>query len=244
MLPDDLDRQLAEVRDSTRRLLAALNSLTDAEARRPSLLPGWTNAHVLTHLARNADGMAGTLDGALRGIVVPMYPDGDTGRDRDIQAGAGRGAVALVADLNDAAGWLDDVWSRMHTDAWQRLVIPRMGEMPAWQLLRARWREVEIHRVDLDLPPARDHTPASWPEGFAGYLVSHLVEAGLAGRLPTDRSLDMVATDTGERWSAGAGSHHTEVSGPAWALGCWLAGRPARVGDALTGELPDLGPWG
>ncbi|HEY9390057.1 MAG TPA: maleylpyruvate isomerase N-terminal domain-containing protein [Mycobacteriales bacterium] len=243
MLPDDLERQLGEVRDSTRRLLAALDSLTDAEARRPSLLPNWTNAHVLTHLARNADGMAGALDGALRGIAVPMYPEGPSGRDRDIQAGGNRGAVALVADLNEAAGCLDDTWSRMHTDAWQRPVVTPMGELPAWQLLRARWREVEIHWIDVDLPPARDHTPALWPVSFANHLVSHLVEAGLASRLPADHTVDLVATDTGDQWSAGTGSHRTEVSGPAWALGCWLAGRSARVGDALTGDRPDIGPW-
>ncbi|HEX5497415.1 MAG TPA: maleylpyruvate isomerase family mycothiol-dependent enzyme [Mycobacteriales bacterium] len=251
MLPDDtdrrqdpqLDRHLDGARESTRRLMASLHSLTDAEARRPSLLPGWTNGHVLTHLARNADGIASILDGALHGTILPMYPGGDTARNQAIQDGAGRRAAALVADLNEAAGRLDDAWSRMHAAAWQRVVVPRLGEVPAWQLLPARRREVEIHRVDLNLPPDRDYRPDTWPAEFVADLVSHLVETGLGRRMPTDLTLDLVATDTGARWTVGSGQRRAEVSGPAWALGCWLAGRTARVGEALAGDPPDLGPW-
>lgn len=243
MVPDDLDRQLDDVRDSTRRLLSALDSLTDAEARHPSLLPGWTNAHVITHLARNADGMAGSLDGAQRGVVVPMYPDGDAGRDRDIQEGAGRGAVALMADLNEATGRLDDAWSRMDAGSWQHAVIPRFGEVPAWRLLRARWQEVEIHRTDLDLPDGREYRPESWPDGFALSLVSGLVDAGLTDRLPAGTCLALTASDNGAHWTVGSGSDPVEVAGPTWALACWLVGRPARIGGALSGDLPDLSGW-
>lgn len=243
MPSDDVDHQLAEVRDSTRALLSALSSLSSAEARRPSWLPGWTNAHVLTHLARNADGMALTLDGALRGTVVPMYPDGDAGRDRDIQAGAGRGAAALLVDLNEATGRLDDAWSRMTADAWQRPVLARMGQMPAWQLLRHRWREVEIHRVDLNLPGGRDYLPEDWPPSFTDYLMARLAAPELADRLPADEVLELTATDSGQQWTAGTGRRSFSVSGPTWALACWLVGRTERARTALTGDLPDLGPW-
>lgn len=242
-MPDQLDHHLDGARESTRRLMASLQWLTNADVHRPSFLPGWSNGHVLTHLARNADGMATTLDGALRGVVVPMYPHGDAGRNEDIEQGAGRDAAALVADLNEAAGRLDDAWSRMDAAAWQRIVVPRMGEMPAWQLLPARRREVEIHRVDLNLPPEHDYRPDAWPAGFVADLVGHLVETGVTGRLPADLTLSLAATDTGARWTAGSGPRRAEVSGPAWALGCWLAGRTARIGDALAGDPLDLGPW-
>jgi uncharacterized protein (TIGR03083 family) len=52
------------VQDSHARLRRTLAGLTDAGARRPSLLPGWTVGHVLTHLARNGDSHVRMLDGA------------------------------------------------------------------------------------------------------------------------------------------------------------------------------------
>ena len=50
----------ARARRGRRRLrpCAAVRGLTDDAARAPSRLPGWTRGHVLTHLARNAEGTA------------------------------------------------------------------------------------------------------------------------------------------------------------------------------------------
>jgi DNA-binding CsgD family transcriptional regulator len=45
-------------------LVAAAGRMTDAEAREPSLLPGWTRGHVLTHVARNADALTNLLSWA------------------------------------------------------------------------------------------------------------------------------------------------------------------------------------
>ncbi|MGH9105508.1 MAG: maleylpyruvate isomerase N-terminal domain-containing protein [Acidimicrobiales bacterium] len=41
--------------------------LTDERVRAPSRLPGWSVGHVLAHLARNAEGYARRLEGALEG---------------------------------------------------------------------------------------------------------------------------------------------------------------------------------
>ena len=71
-------------------LAASIDGLDDETARRPSLLPGWTVGHVLAHLARNADGMRGMLDGGGRGEVAAQYPGGAAQREADIAAGAGR----------------------------------------------------------------------------------------------------------------------------------------------------------
>ena len=43
--------------DATQRLLSTARLQTDSELREPSLLPGWTRARVLAHLARGADAM-------------------------------------------------------------------------------------------------------------------------------------------------------------------------------------------
>jgi maleylpyruvate isomerase len=81
------------------RLVARVEHITDEQVRSPSRLPGWTVAHVLTHLARNADGHVRRLEGALRGEYVPRYPGGPTQRDGDIDEGARRSERDLAGPL-------------------------------------------------------------------------------------------------------------------------------------------------
>ena len=88
--PDEL---LGAVRTSTAALVTALQdgSWSDADVRAPSLLPGWSRGHVLTHIARNADG-----------IAVTLVPDDGGGLDRRVAAG-NIPDVAIVARPFDAA---------------------------------------------------------------------------------------------------------------------------------------------
>src|SRR6266704_5264440 len=79
-----LDRRAA----ATERLLGSAAALSDTQAREPSLLPGWTRGHVLTHIARNADGMVNLLHWARTGTQTPMYASPES-RAADIEAGAG-----------------------------------------------------------------------------------------------------------------------------------------------------------
>ena len=90
MSMDDVVLRLAQVRSATAGLLDWLEQLrfTDEDVRQPSLLPGWTRAHVLAHIAQNADGISRTLDGVLRSEVVKRYPGGMDARDDAIEAGA------------------------------------------------------------------------------------------------------------------------------------------------------------
>ena len=63
-----LARFRAGVAASHRGLEAMLEPIAgDLDVTAPSLLPGWTVGHVLTHLARNADSMTLALAGAERG---------------------------------------------------------------------------------------------------------------------------------------------------------------------------------
>ena len=241
MPPDDLDRRLGEVRASTARLLDALDELglDDDAVRAPSLLPGWTRAHVLTHLARNADAFTRALAGARRGQAVPMYPDGPDGREADIVAGSRRPAAELVDDVVVSAGRLDEAWSAMTPSAWDESMLTRTGVVPAWRSVPMRWRELEIHRIDLDV----GYGPADWPATFVAPLLPSLVDPERLGpRLPAGTAVDLEATDTGRRWSAGDGPRRVTVRGPSWALTCWLVGRPAAVRDVL-GDPPELAPW-
>jgi uncharacterized protein (TIGR03083 family) len=69
-----LDRLAA----ATGLLLATAAALGDAEVRGPSLLPGWSRGHVLTHIARNADGLGNLLRWARTGAETPMYASAES----------------------------------------------------------------------------------------------------------------------------------------------------------------------
>ena len=149
------------VKKSHIRLGMTITRLTDDDARRPSLLPGWTVGHVLTHLARNADSHVRLLEGAARGEVADQYAGGDAQRAADIEAGAGRPAAELVADVLEAAARLERTWENTPEEVW-RIGEGRVssGVWAVAELPFRRWREVEVHHVDLDL----GYGPADWPD--------------------------------------------------------------------------------
>ena len=97
----------AAAADLSARLTAACQAVaataagvTDVDARAPSLLPGWTRGHVLTHLARNADGLRNLLSWARTGIETPQYA---SAAERDAAIAAGRRPAAeLRADVEAA----------------------------------------------------------------------------------------------------------------------------------------------
>lgn len=135
--------------ESHRRLLDELADLTDDEVAGPSLLPGWTVGHVLTHLARNADGFVRMSEGAERGEQVAMYVGGPDGRAADIAAGAGRPAAAHLEDLRTTIDRLEGVWRSLSERGWSGSGLAAAGVVPIDEVPIRRWREVEVHRVDL-----------------------------------------------------------------------------------------------
>ncbi|MGL4177913.1 MAG: maleylpyruvate isomerase family mycothiol-dependent enzyme [Dermatophilaceae bacterium] len=133
----------------TARFLDSARGLHDPG--RPSLCAGWTRGHVLTHLARNADGLAALVRAAVDGTSETMYTS-DAERDADIEAGASRPLDALVADVESSAVALVAALSRLTADHAERPAerTPggqafRTGDLPLLRL-----REVVYHHVDLD----------------------------------------------------------------------------------------------
>jgi maleylpyruvate isomerase len=184
-VPAATARALDACRDASARLLATLDGLDDATARRPSRLPGWTVGHVVTHLARNADSQVRMLEGAIAGRVADQYEGGLQGRAAAIAAGAGRPAADLVADLTRAIDDLDATWGRIPLEVWAT-GHGRMGNgelCPCAEMPARRWREVEIHRVDLGLG-----APADWPDAYVDMELPKAL-AQLPDRLsPPDRA--------------------------------------------------------
>ena len=158
--------ELSHVAGAEAALLARVSGLTDAEAAAPSKLPDWSRAEVLTHLARNADGFRRVAEGAMRGEVAEMYPDGPEGRARDIALGRGRRAGDVVADLAQSIEWLHETWAAMPPDAWSRLgsLTHVRGDATIAETVVRRWLEIEIHQLDLDLGTSAEDWPVAFGE--------------------------------------------------------------------------------
>jgi maleylpyruvate isomerase len=171
---DEIARSVAGCRQAQATLLHRVSSLTDEQARQPCLLPGWSVGHLLTHIARNADSLVRRFEGALRGEIVDQYVGGPAGRQTEIEAGAGRSGAELTDDIRRTNADVDEICGRMPREAWSRLTRSVTGtEAPASYVLLSRWREVEVHHVDLGL----GYTPADWP--------AELMAACLPGVLAT-----------------------------------------------------------
>jgi maleylpyruvate isomerase len=146
----DIDVDIEGCAGATARLLETIAGLTDEDARRPSLLPGWSIGHVLTHLARNADSVVRMVEGATRGESVWQYAEGQ--REREIEEGSGRGADALVDDVRRSADAVARTWAATSDEVWATGVSRvRSGDCPLAVIPLRRWREVELHHADLGL---------------------------------------------------------------------------------------------
>jgi maleylpyruvate isomerase len=161
---DTVRRELSDqIDDATQRLLSSARVLAEPDLRAPSLLPGWTRAHVLAHLARNADAMRNVLVGAGAGEERPAY-DSQDARDDDIERGAAQTAKELMADLADSAMAFRYVTRRLPGQAWDFPVqMLDSAPFPAAGLLTRRLVEVELHHCDL----GTGYGPDDWPAAFA-----------------------------------------------------------------------------
>jgi maleylpyruvate isomerase len=228
-----------EVDRATDRLLRTVAALDgDAAVAAPSLLPGWTRGHVLSHVSRVADGLINLLAWARTGVVTPQYASAEQ-RERDIAAGAPRGLDAQLADVRDSAGRFAAAAAAMPAEAWTTVLDIPGARQPAAHVVWRRLREVEVHHVDL----AAGYTPADWPAAF-GHRLLHEVVTGFAGRGDAP-ALVLRPADSGHELTVGDPASAPAVAGTASALAAWLIGRTA--GDALTvtppGTLPALPVW-
>jgi maleylpyruvate isomerase len=244
-MDDETGAVLAEIRAATGRLLARIAGLTDAQAREPSLLPGWSRGHVLTHIARNAGGLASVARWARTGTGTPMYAS-DASRAADIEAGAARPASALVADVRESAAAFAREAELVPADAWSTLVrrTPGSPPFPAREALTRRLGEVELHHADLCL----GYGWQDWPQEFVQASFPR-VAGSWAGR--ADAPPCWISTPGGGMLPVGAAgeggpaSRCPVVTGPLPCLLAWLTGRSR--GEGLTvepaGRLPPLPVW-
>jgi maleylpyruvate isomerase len=227
--------QLEETILATTRYLEALTELTDDDCRAPSLLPGWTRGHVITHLSRNADGLSNLLHWAQTGVETPMYPSNES-RDADIDAGAGRSAAELRVDASSSCGRFLQAANEVHSNRLSAMVsrIPGSPPFEVREVGRLRRTEVEVHHADLGI----GYTARDWPASFTRLLLERR-----AAEL-SDRGQGMVwrLTDLDETVVVGDGG--PEVSGPSADLAWWLIGRGDGTDVSVAdGDLPTIGRW-
>ncbi|MFE2531407.1 maleylpyruvate isomerase family mycothiol-dependent enzyme [Streptomyces sp. NPDC059371] len=230
----DIDHLLGEVRDSVTRLGAGLDSMTHLQAREPSALPGWSRAHVITHLARSADVYRWLL--ALARTGREFGPRADAAAlDRALREGAERSAGELVADLRGSFDRLLDEAEAMPAERWSILVTSVAGwPHPAWFTLQRCRRELETHHVDLNL----GHTASDWPSGYVTWALDDTIAALTARDFPVAR---IQATDIDHAWTLAPTG--PTVTGAGHSILAWLAGRGTDTGLRSDGPLPTPPRW-
>lgn len=185
------------------------------------------------------------LAGALRDEVVAQYVDGDEGRAGEIEAGADRSLAEVMKDLIGSHAAMIGVWMQLGPAEWARPTAARVGRRPAWRGVWARWREVEIHHVDLRV----EYGPSQWPEGF----VSRALPRVLADRAAALRTAGIAvagATPSPSRRPTTADDPAVTVGGSAPWLLAWLIGRHPLPGTDVSAradgrgvDVPSLPPW-
>jgi maleylpyruvate isomerase len=224
-----LSADLAALDDHTARLITSARNLDDAGA--PTLCEGWTRAHILSHVARNAEAIGRLAAWAITGVPQAMYPGGTAGRNAEIEAGAMRPLPELRDDLAATAVELASGLAALHGDLAASEVEMRGGmRVRSVQLPFLRLREVVYHHVDLDAGFTFGDVDAALLDRFIDDAVARL---GM-GHHPPDLEL---RTDEGGTWRVGDGTRR--VSGSQAGLLLWLA-RRIPAGVTADGAVPAL----
>lgn len=230
-----IDLSTKHLPSETERLVATAERLGDADVRAPSLCPGWTRGHVLSHLARNAEALSRVCAAVLTGEPDTMY-DSVEARDADIEAGAGRSAAELASDLRTQAAALAPQLTRLGVEH----IGTTVERVPGGQLIAAervpfmRLREVVWHHVDLDAGYGFADTPDELVHLFLDDAVARLASSDGAPGLA-------IRTDEGDEWTIGDG--RATIAGSRWGVLYWLArGRTDGLKEPAA-SLPAL-PFG
>jgi maleylpyruvate isomerase len=225
---------LALLAHETSLLMRTAAGLDDETVQVSSLCAGWTRAHVLSHLARNADALGNLVSWAVTGTPRAMY-DSPEARDADIAAGSTRNAHEIFTDLEDSAARFAAAATGLAGAPEQVEVEMRRGiKVLGGRLPTLRLMEVVVHHADLDA----GYTFADTDPGFVKRAMAISVERMKAsGEAPSVT----LTGEEGDTWSIDDG--HQVVTGSNAALLLWLT-RGDDVGVSSDAPLPELPSWG
>lgn len=225
---------LALLDAETARLLDTVAGLGADDLRRPSLCPGWSVAHVLTHLSRNADALLNLVRWAADGRERAAYPS-DLVRDAEIEDGARRSLEDIVADLRHSAERFRSEAEVLTGPAGEAEVRSRTGTpVTGAQLVAMRLLEVVFHHVDLDSGYGFEDVEPGWVGRTLKRGARQWDAAGAPGLTLRPEGMDDIEI---------GGGGPVVASSPARLL-LWLA---RGVGDGLAPDdgqrLPEPPPW-
>ena len=223
------------LREADQRLVRTVDGFEADDLAAPSLLPGWSRAHVVAHLALNGEALEGALDGLAAGQPTSMYASPEA-RDEDIAELAAAEPSELRARLLASTARFDAAVGGLPEDQWQARIerTPGGPSFAAHSAVLMRLREVEIHHADL----GAGYTHAEWEPAFAALLVD-----SMTGR-PFPAPFRVLARDLARTWELGEGEGGPTVTGDSRDLGWWLTGR--GDGGRLTCDgdaLPEVPAW-
>jgi maleylpyruvate isomerase len=225
--------ELAALAQSADRFLGAVRTLADDDVRRASALPGWTRAHLLTHVAQAADSRTGMLRAARSGLIGEQYPS-EQARADAIEAGARRPAAVIRADVDRAVEECLTAIRQHPAELWDAPAIwLRGGRGPVRGAVASLRSELEFHHVDL----AAGYAPDDWPAEFVATEL-HRVTALMSHRADTP-SMTLTAAAAVRIGTVPP----VDVTGSPAAVLAWLSGRGDGSGlDADAAGLPSLPP--
>jgi maleylpyruvate isomerase len=224
---------LPEVDRATARFLDTASTLTDAELLEPSLLPGWTRGHVMTHVARNADSLINLLNWARTGVETRQYASPEE-RTSGIENGARRPIAVQLNDAREAAERFGAACAELSAAEWMTTLA---DAGPAAKVVWRRLREVEVHHVDLTY----GYTWRDWPNAFSHRLLHELV----AMWPDYEPAVLLQPGDLTHPLALGSGDAAMTVTGRAGDVAAWLIGRSTGIGLTVSPdrELPAVPKW-
>ena len=216
--------------DGERVVAGLVERLTDDDFAAPSALPDWTRAHVVAHLARNADALGNLLGWARTGVEKRMYPSREE-RNAGIAATAALSPAELRADYAAASGRLAEAIETMPTERWTAEVRTMLDRpVPGTEVPWMRAKEVWVHGVDLRAGLGFPDVPVEFSAALVDDVLGLFAERGQ----PLD--VTIAATDVDRTWGAGTPS----VQGPVAAIAAWLTRSDT---SGLTGDVPAPPAW-
>jgi maleylpyruvate isomerase len=241
-LKDDYDIEALDVAPtvdivdtSSQHLVSIARDLDDSSMRAPSLLPGWTVGHVLSHIALHGEGMVRCADDLRAGRLGVMYPGGVDARAIAIDRGAGCSAVEIVEHLAASCAAFGKSWMPAPPEG-RCISAIGLNEFSSDTVLLRRLRELEVHGSDTGIEAlAYDR----WSNAFVGADLTNQWESVVKR---TDQPLHLV-DELGGVWRTDsadplAPSESEPFETTRRDLLAWLLDRRTET------ALPRLTPWG
>lgn len=222
--------------EGTQHFLTAVAALSDDELAVPSRLPGWSRAHVIGHVARNAEALVRLAGWARTGVECPMYESREQ-RDAEIESTALLAPSELRDLVAETASTLDRALGQLDDRTWHAEVRSALGRtIPAAEIPWMRIREVWLHATDI----GGNLDPSDLPDGVVDLLLDDTV--GAVSARDGCPSLVLAPVDRERTWVLGPEAAAAEVielnaAESAW----WMSGRFSDA-DRPRG-LPELPRW-